>query len=148
MFDGAALGLGKAAEVHEAGHVDADEQVRLDVEDPVEFQGAHFSGDVREGHGKGAAEATALLCLTEGDDLRILNGGEQGADRLASASASATGVVGAVEGKSRGLVEFLGPGFDAHAVENEVHHLPGPLGERVDGEVRFLRIGGDFCGNS
>ncbi len=65
--DGAALGGGEAGEVHEAGHVAADEEIGLLFEDVVELERAHFSGNVREGDGESAAEAAALLTLAEGE---------------------------------------------------------------------------------
>ena len=81
MFDGnlATLIGGKAGEVHETGHVAADEEVGFLFEDVVEFEGAHFSGDMREGDGEGATEAATLLALSEGEQSDIADGREQGA---------------------------------------------------------------------
>ncbi len=78
MFDGnlATLIGGKAGEVHEAGHVAADEEVGLLFEDVVEFEGAHFSRDVGKGDGEGATEAAALFALAEGEQGDIADGGK------------------------------------------------------------------------
>ena len=73
VLDRAALGLGEAAEMHEAGHVDADEQIWLDVENSVEFEIPHPPRNVWEGDGEGAAESATLLGLTEGHDLSFFD---------------------------------------------------------------------------
>lgn len=72
--DGAALGLGEPTEVHEARHVHPDQEIRVDVEDVIEFERAHPARDVREGHTEGAAKATALLGLAEGNHAGIADG--------------------------------------------------------------------------
>ncbi len=78
VFDGhlSTLVGGEAREVHEAGHVAADEEVGLLFEDVVEFERSHFSGDVREGDREGAAEAAALFALAEGEQGDIADGGK------------------------------------------------------------------------
>ena len=127
VLDRAALGLGEAAEMHEAGHVDADEQIWLDVENSIEFEVPHPPRNVWEGDGKSAAKTAALLGLTEGDDLRVIDGCQQRADGLAGASAA--GVAGTVEGETGGFIEFSRPGFYAQAVVNEVHDFPSALSQ-------------------
>ncbi len=76
VFDGdlATLVGGEAGEVHEAGHIAADEKVGFLFEDVVELEGAHFSGNVREGDREGAAEAAALFALAEGKQCEIADG--------------------------------------------------------------------------
>ena len=86
--DGAALGSGESGEVHEAGHVAADEEVRMLFENVVELERTHFSGNVGKGYGEGATEATALLGLAEGDERDVFDRGKQGAGGFARASAA------------------------------------------------------------
>lgn len=86
--DGAALGGGETGEVHEAGHVAADEEVGVLFEHVVELERAHFSGDVGECYREGAAEAAALLGLAEGDERDVFDRGKQGAGGFARASAA------------------------------------------------------------
>ena len=86
--DGAALGGGESGEVHEAGHVAADEEVRMLFENVVELERTHFSGNVGKGHGEGATEATALLGLAEGHEGDIFDRGKQGASGFARARAA------------------------------------------------------------
>lgn len=74
--DGAALGGGESGEVHEAGHVAADEEVGVLFEHVVELERAHFSGDVGEGYREGTAETAALLRLAERDEGDIFDRGK------------------------------------------------------------------------
>lgn len=127
VLDRAALGLGEAAEMHEAGHVDADEQIWLDVENSVEFEIPHPPRNVWEGDGEGAAESATLLGLTEGHDLSFFDGGKQAADGLTRAGAAR--VAGTVEGETGGFIKFSRPGFYAQAVVNEVHDFPSAVGQ-------------------
>ena len=127
VFDRAALGDGEAVEMHEAGHVAADEDVGVGGEDVVEFERTHAAGNVREGDGKGAAEAATLLVLAEGGNDGVFDGAEELERGLAAASAAA--VAGTVEGDAGRLSEFSRPRLDAEAVENEVHDFPCPAGE-------------------
>ncbi len=136
VVDLAALGDGEAGEVHEAGHVSADEDIGIGFENIVQFQSAHAAGNVGEGDREGAAEAAALLGLAEGGDDGILNGFEQGEGGLTAAGAAA--VTGAVEGDAGGFLKFSGPFLDAQTIVDEVHHFPSAARERVDGGVRIL----------
>ncbi len=86
--DGAALGCGESGEVHEAGHVAADEEVGVLFEHVVELERAHFSGNVGECYRECAAEAAALLGLAEGDEGDVFDRGKQGAGGFARASAA------------------------------------------------------------
>ena len=86
--DGAALGGGESGEVHEAGHVAADEEVRMLFENVVELERTHFSGNVGKGYGESATEATALLGLAEGHEGDIFDRGKQGASGFARARAA------------------------------------------------------------
>lgn len=74
--DGAALGGGESGEVHEAGHVAADEEVRVLFEYVVELERAHFPGNVGECYRECAAETTALLRLAEGDEGDVFDRGK------------------------------------------------------------------------
>ncbi len=78
MFDGdgAALGGGESGEVHEAGHVAADEEVRVLFEHVVELERAHFPRDVGKGYREGATETTALLRLAERDEGDVFDRGK------------------------------------------------------------------------
>ena len=75
VFNGdlATLRGGESGEVHQAGHVTADEEIWFLFEDVVELERSHFSRDVREGDGECAAEAAALFALAEGDQGDILD---------------------------------------------------------------------------
>lgn len=74
--DGASLGGGESREVHEAGHVAADEEVGVLFEHVVELERAHFSGNVGKGYREGAAEAATLLGLAEGDQGDVFDRGK------------------------------------------------------------------------
>lgn len=133
MFDRTALGDGEAIEVHEAGHIAADEDVRVRFQDMVELERAHPPGNVGESDGKGAAETAALLGLAERSDKGVFDGFQELQGCLAAASAAA--MAGAMEGDAGGFRKFSRPFFDAETVVDEVHDLPSPAGERVDGAI-------------
>lgn len=74
--DGAALGSGESGEVHEAGHVPADEEIGVLFEHVVELERAHFPGNVGECYRECATEAAALLGLAEGDEGDVFDRGK------------------------------------------------------------------------
>lgn len=139
MRDRTALGRGEAGEVHEAGHVDADEHVGIGIEDIVELEGAHLARDVGESDGEGAAKSAALFLLAERDDFGVFDRGEERADGLAGGGAAA--MAGAMEGDTGRFLELAGPGFDAEAVVDEIDDFPCAVGERGDLGIRvFLEL--------
>ena len=136
VLDGAPLGDGETGQVHKTGHVAADKDVRIGLENMVEFQGTHAAGNVGKRDGKGAAEAAALLGLTEGGDFGVADGFKEFHGGLTTAGAAT--VARAMEGDACRLLEFAGPFFNAQAVVNEIHDFPGAAGQRVDGGIRAL----------
>ena len=136
LWDCAALVLCEPVEVHQAGHVRADEHVGLDFEHVIEFERSHLTGNVREGDGEGSAETAALFRLPEGDHLGIFDRCKQRAHGFAGLGAAA--VTGSVKRNSRRFFKFSGPCADVEVVENEIDYFSGSLGKRVDRGIRFL----------
>jgi len=64
---------GQSRKVHQTGHVAADQQIGMLIENVIQFQCAHFSGNVRESDREGSAETAALLGLAEGQQCDVLN---------------------------------------------------------------------------
>lgn len=139
VWDRTTLSGGEAGKMHEAGHVDANEHVRIGIKNVVELKGAHLAGDVREGDREGAAKSATLLLLAEGNDFGVFDRSEESADRLAGGGATA--VARAVEGDASRILKLAGPSLDAEAVVNEIDDLPRAVRERGDGGIRiFLKL--------
>ena len=96
-------------------------------EDMVELEVAHGDGNVREGDGKGAAEAAALLGLAEGEDF-------QARRSIASSVRVASPLPVPREWQERWNATRAsrrpGQAVDAEAVDDEVGQFPGAAGER------------------
>lgn len=90
MFDRqwTSLICSEPGEVHEAGHVAADEEIGVLFEHVVELERTHFPRNVGKGYREGAAETAALLGLAEGDEGDVFDRGKQGAGGFARASAA------------------------------------------------------------
>ena len=123
----AALGLGETAEMHQARHVHPGEEIRLDVEDVVEFERTHPPRNVGKCHTKGATETTALLGLAEWNDCRVANRTQQFAG--GSAGSSPAAVARAVKRNLGGLIKCALPGLDPKAVVNEVDDFPSAVSQ-------------------
>lgn len=133
VLDRTALGGREAGKVHEAGHVPADEDVRVRFQNVVELQRSHPAGNVRKCDGKCPAKATTLLGLAEGRDDGVLDGFQQ--FQCCLTATRATAVTRTMERDACRLIQFTRPCFDAESVVNEVHDLPCPSCQRVDGGV-------------
>ena len=136
MLDRSALDSGKAGDVHQAGHIAADQDVGIAFQNVIQLQGSHASGDVGEGDGKSASKATALLILAEGDDFCIFDRGEQCGDCRSTIRAAA--VAGAVKGDAGRFVESALPAFHPEAIGDEVTHFPRPACHGIHGGVRAI----------
>ena len=68
----------EAAEMHEAGHVGAGDELSAVAEVIGDAVAAHGEGDVFFEDGEGAAEAAAFIGTVERDELQARDSGEQG----------------------------------------------------------------------
>src|SRR4051812_32603301 len=99
MFDRTALGGRQARQMHEAGHVAADQNVGVRFENVIELQRPHPPGNMREGNGKCSTEPAALLGLSEWRNDGVANGLQQFQCRLTTTRTTA--VAGPMKGDAR-----------------------------------------------
>ena len=124
-FDRLPTAIGQAAEVHQAAHVSGDYKVGIARCHVLKFQTAHGRRNMREAHRKCAAEAAALLGLTEWNDLETIDGLEELQGRVATAGAAC--VAGAVKGDAGW--KTARPFFDAKTIDEKISELPSAVGQ-------------------
>lgn len=134
--NGPALAARQPGEMHEAGHVPADQNIRAGFQNVIQLQRAHAARDMRKGDRKGASESTALLGLSKCGNRHTLDGFQQAQGGLTTPGTSA--MTGSVKGDPGSGLKPTGPFLDVEPIENEIHDLPSPDRKRVNSGLRAV----------